>query len=232
MKLSTFLIFVSMLQVFADGLGQGTTVTLKAYNTNLPSIFQEIEEQTDFRFVYKSEDVNSFTNVTLRAKENNINSILDQVLEDTGLKYRVLEDRLIVITPANFSQEITVKGKITDIEGNPLPGVNIVEKGTTNGAVTDLDGNYSINVSSANSVLIFSFIGYLSEEVEIAGQTSIDMTMVEDLVALEEVVVIGYGITRKSDLTGSVSSVEAEELANVAASRIVRFYKGKPQVYR
>ncbi|MFW6326716.1 MAG: SusC/RagA family TonB-linked outer membrane protein [Bacteroidota bacterium] len=108
-------------------------------------------------------------------------------------------------------QEVTVSGTVTDAEGQPLPGVTVVEEGTTNGTVTNNDGVYTINVPG-NATLVFSFVGMSTEEVEVGGQTSIDVTMEEGTIGLEEVVAIGYGTMRKSDLTGSISSVSNDDI--------------------
>lgn len=113
-----------------------------------------------------------------------------------------------------FAQEKTVTGTVVSSEdGLEIPGVNVVEKGTNNGTSTDFDGNYSITVSSDNAVLVFSYIGYVSQEQSVSGTNQVNVSLAEDVSALEEVVVVGYGTTKKSDITGSVSSVKAEELA-------------------
>src|SRR5690554_5758115 len=106
---------------------------------------------------------------------------------------------------------INVTGKITNYDGEPIVGANIIEKGTTNGTVTDIDGNFSFNVSSG-AVLQVTYIGFLSQEIPIGGNTYFNILLEEDAKALEELVVIGYGTVRKSDLTGSVSSIKAEEI--------------------
>ena len=112
---------------------------------------------------------------------------------------------------AAFSQGKTVTGKVTSVFGESLPGVSIVIKGTTIGTITDLDGNYTIEVSSEESVLVFSFMGYITEEFAVAGVTSIDVDLEEDLMELDEIVVVGYGVQKKSDLTGAMASLGEED---------------------
>ena len=97
-------------------------------------------------------------------------------------------------------QKTTITGNITDADGMPLPGANVIEKGTTNGTQTDFDGNYSITVSNANAVLVFSYVGFVTSETAIAGQSNVSMQMQSDADSLEEVVVTGYGTQRKSDV--------------------------------
>ncbi len=124
-------------------------------------------------------------------------------------------------------QQLTVTGRITDNDGQALPGVNVVEQGTTNGAASDVDGRFSINVSSSKSVLVFSFIGYASQEVNVGTQTTINVTLVESAVGLDEIVVVGYGTQQKRAISGSVTSV-AEKDFNAGISRTAAdFIQGK-----
>jgi len=110
------------------------------------------------------------------------------------------------------AQQKTISGTVTSqTDGEALPGVNVIVKGTNSGTSTDFDGNYSINVSDANATLVFSYIGYVTKEMKVSGNT-LNVVLAEDLAALEEVVVVGYGSRKKSDLTGAVSSVNSEEL--------------------
>lgn len=108
--------------------------------------------------------------------------------------------------------EKTIKGKVVDIQGEPLPGVNVMQKGTTHGTITDMDGHYSVVAKGQNVVLVFSYIGYLAQEIEVGNQKEIHVKMQEDLQNLEEVVVIGYGTAKKKDLTGAISSIKTEKL--------------------
>lgn len=109
-------------------------------------------------------------------------------------------------------QEITVTGTVAESSGSSLPGVNIVIKGTSTGTITNVDGNYSITVPDENSILMFSFVGYLSQEVTVGNQTTIDVTLEAEVHGLDEIVVIGYGTQRKINVTGSVATVQSEEL--------------------
>jgi len=124
-------------------------------------------------------------------------------------------------------QQITVKGKVIDSEGNPLPGVNIVEKGTTTGAVSDITGAFSINVSSDKSVLVFSFIGFISQEVTVGTQTTINLTLLLQATGLEEVVVVGYSTQKKATLTGAVVSIKSDELVVTKNENAVNMLTGK-----
>ena len=110
------------------------------------------------------------------------------------------------------AQGLTVTGVVKDQSGEALIGVNVMEKGTTNGSITDIDGKYSVTVTGKNPILVFSYIGYLTQEIPVSNRKVINLTMKEDSEELEEVVVIGYGTAKKKDLTGAISSVRTENL--------------------
>lgn len=119
-----------------------------------------------------------------------------------------------------------VNGKVSDSEGLPIPGVNILEKGTSNGAVTDFDGNYSLSVNN-NATLVFSYIGYSTQEVIVGNQTTLNVVLIEDVQSLSEVIVIGYGTQLKEDLSGSVSSIDADELNDIPQVSVDQLMQGR-----
>jgi TonB-linked SusC/RagA family outer membrane protein len=126
------------------------------------------------------------------------------------------------------AQERVVSGRVTSADDNSgLPGVNVIIQGTTKGASTDLDGNYSVSLAEGENVLVFSFVGFQTQTVQVGNQTTIDVTLQTDMEQLDEVVVIGYGVVRKSDLTGSVSSVKGEDLVKVPSSSPMQSLQGK-----
>lgn len=134
---------------------------------------------------------------------------------------------LLLFSVLSFAQGQTVTGRITDGEdNNPLPGANIIVKGTSVGTTTDANGEYSINVQDQNATLVFSFIGYQSQEVAIGGRTRIDIALSPDIQSLEEVVVVGYGTQRKRDLTGAVAHIDAEDLQTEATSNLTSMLRG------
>lgn len=134
----------------------------------------------------------------------------------------------VVIPQTGLGQELTVTGTVTvEPDLMPVPGVNVLVKGTSQGTVTDIDGNYRLSVPNEDDTLTFSYVGYASQEVPVNGQTTIDVTLSEDVGQLEEIVVVGYGVQRKRDLTGSVSSVEAEEIASLGAANVAEALQGK-----
>ena len=127
-----------------------------------------------------------------------------------------------------LGQEVTVSGRVTDTQGNePLPGVNVIVQESTVGTVTDIDGEYSLEVPSSESVLVFSFVGYLSQEVTVGNQNSINISLAEDQAQLDEVVVIGYGTQKKSDLTGAVARVDGESIQNKSYTQVTEMLSGQ-----
>ncbi len=216
-KLTILFLAITMVSVSAsNSYAQNTELTLNARDISIENLLCEIENQTEFRFFY-NENVNLDKMVSVFFQNKNLAQVLDEILKDSNIKYKII-DRLVALyinEQGGFSmlskQELIIKGKVTDHSGLPLPGANVTEGGTTNGAITNLDGEYTISVSSPNAVLSFSFVGYLTEEIEVTGQTSIDVVLIEDIQTLEEVVVIGYGTSRKKDLTGAIASIKLED---------------------
>ncbi|AXP82066.1 TonB dependent receptor [Mariniflexile rhizosphaerae] len=124
------------------------------------------------------------------------------------------------------SQGVQISGAVTDSNGQPLPGANIIEKGTKNGAQSDFDGKFSLNVTNANSILVVSYIGFKTQEVALNGKTTINITLQEDAAALDEVVVVGYGTQKRSDITGSVVSVPKDRLENLPVTNVLQAIQG------
>src|SRR5690606_8844318 len=129
------------------------------------------------------------------------------------------------------SQAITVSGKVTDVDGEVLPGVNVIIKGSTQGTVTDVNGDYKISVPSQESVLVFSFVGYISEEITVGNQTEINATLMPDITSLEEIVVVGYGTQKKENLTGAVSTIDISNKLNQPLTNVSNALYGTPGMF-
>ncbi len=230
MKLIVVLMILGSLQVQAAGITGGSKLNFNFKDVSIEEIFKEIENQSDYRFLYRNETIEN-KRVTVNAKNDGIEEVLSRALADADIEFTILENNLVVIKPAAKKlvlQGVTVTGKILSATDNsPLPGVNVVEKGTQNGTVTDLDGNYSIIVAGKESVIAFSFVGFLSEEIVVGDQTTIDVNLTEDILELDQVVVIGYGTMKRSDLTGSVASVSEETLRSTVATNIDQALQGR-----
>lgn len=214
MKLTTVIALITALQISASSYSQNTMMSVNVKNGTFSDIIQAIEEQSEFKIFYKNDQIDLLRPVSVRAREKTVATILNEALEGTDIKYTLL-DKIIVLAPENSisKQGITVKGTVTSaVEGEPLPGVNVVVKGTTEGAVTDINGQYTISVPNGESTLVFSYVGFITEEIAVNNQTTLDVVLVEDIQSLEEVVVIGYGSRQKKDVTTSISTVSSDDL--------------------
>ena len=134
---------------------------------------------------------------------------------------------LMLVSVPLFGQTVTVSGTITDDTGQALPGVSVLEKGTANGTTSDVDGNYSISVSGASSTLVFSFIGFQSQEIALNNQSRVNVSLVPDITALEEVIVTGYSVDRRRELTGAVSTVKAKDLTYAPSGNVEQMLQGR-----
>lgn len=205
-------------------------LNVKVENATLEELFETIQNQSEYIFFYKDDVINENDKVSVNYNDTVLAKILDELFANKKLAY-VINDRQVVVydvekgNPFEAVQQITITGVIKDNTGMPMPGATVMEKGTSNGTTADFDGNYEISVSNENAVLVFSFVGYTSKEVALAGQDQIDVVLEESAQALEEIVVIGYGTVKKSDLTGSVSSMKAEDInvgANVSVDQMMQ----------
>ena len=239
MKISLFL-FLLINLTFAKSLSQDK-ITLNIESGTIFQVIDEIESNTDYKFIYIT-NVNDFEKrISISVIDQSIKLVLDMIF-DNKLEYEVLDKKIILkkaikSTPVKNNEintdkdqdelQKTISGSITDKDGNPLPGASIIEKGTTNGAVTSFDGDFSLNVTNANATLVVSFIGFLSQEISVAGQDKITIALIEDTANLDEVVIVGYGTVRKSDLTGSVGQMKAEEINSYPATNILQSMTGR-----
>ncbi len=229
MKLTTLILTLGIIQVSANTFSQNAGLSLAFKEASIEEVLHEIEKQSDFRFLYRNETIEN-KKVTVNLENNSIDEALKLTLRDADVDYTILRSNLVVITPANElegKQQLRVTGKVTAMTGESLPGVNIVEKGTQNGTVTDLNGVYTINLRNAEATLVFSYIGYLTEEFEVAGQAVIDVTLTEDIQNLEEVVVIGYGTAKRSDLSGASVSVSEDQLKGSIIANLDQAIQGR-----
>ncbi|MFO7258434.1 MAG: SusC/RagA family TonB-linked outer membrane protein, partial [Bacteroidota bacterium] len=232
MKITVLQILISAfsaVMVFAvDGKGQAVLeqrISIDVEGVDFQSALILISKQAKVKFAYSPELVRDKDQVTLYAEGEPLADVLDELL-GPDISYKVI-GRQIVLTPFISVQTplpaeengslrvlIGVSGRVTDELGNPLPGVNILIKGTTLGTTTDSNGTYALQVDDPEAVLIFSFIGYVTQEVSVNNRTTIDIVLSEDLQSLNEVIVVGYGTQKKENLTGAVDQVGSETFEN------------------
>jgi len=234
MKISVFLLFFGMVTVIAGPTySQNTKITLNMKDATVESVLNKIEEESEFYFLFNHKLIDVERKVDIEAKEEPIKDILGEIFSN-DVRF-IVSDRQIVLTPGNISPELdllisqqTITGKVTDAgTGEPMPGVNIVFKGTTVGTMSDLDGNFSLPVSNLNGIVVFSFIGYINQEIPLAGRTSLNVALVSETVGLEEVVVVGYGTQKKLELTSAVSSVKADNFVKGSIKDAAQLIKGQ-----
>lgn len=231
MRISTFLLMVCVFCSYAGNAhSQNAKVSIRMNNVKLDKILNEIENQTDYLFIYNNQvDINKITSV--KVKNEAVAQVLDRILSGTGINYELEGTHIILTTEAikdlhAQQQAKTVTGTVTDVSGEPIIGANIRIKGTTTGTITDIDGNFSIE-AEPQSVIEVSYIGYLTQETVINNQKSIRFLLKEDTKTLDEVVVIGYGVQKKADLTGSVANINTEKLNTQSNANIGQALKGK-----
>lgn len=198
-------------------------ITLKNKNITVKEAMEELKKASGYSFVFSSKDVNTGKKISLFADKASIEEVVNQILQgQKNLTYEIRDKKIIVrkavqnVTPAKAGK---VKGTIVDATNMPIIGAAVKEKGTSNGVVSDIDGNFTLEVSD-NATLEISYIGYKTLEVK-ASQKPMNITMVEDAEMLDEVVVVGYGSQRKSDLTGGITSVNAEQLEMVTSNNLL-----------
>ncbi len=189
-------------------------------NITVDEIFDLIKKQTDYNFFYEEGLFKDFPLVKVKKGIIKTNKLLKRSLSSSNFEIILTNDNDFLIKEVSSSSVIigdkqqSITGRVTDVNGNPLPGANILEKGTSNGAQTDFDGEYSIEVANMNTVLIVSYIGFATKEVEVNNQNTINIILQEDAASLDEVVIVGYGTQKKVNLTGSVSVVSTDDLAS------------------
>lgn len=233
LKLAILICGLSISNIFATpSYSQVAKVTLNMKNTSLEQVMDEIEKQSEFYFIFNQKQINVERVVNVRAENKLIDEILPELFGGTNVNYTVFDRKILLTTdPIENSindsfigteiQQITVTGTITDaITGDPMPGVNIVVQGTTVGALSDINGKYSIAVADPNIILSFSFVGYVSQNIPLAGQRVLNISLAQSMEALEEVVVIGYGVARKSDLTGAIAQIKGDDMGNYSPASV------------
>lgn len=238
MRITLLLLCVFVFQLHsAHSYSQNTKISLDMKNSSIEKILQTIEERSEYYFLYNSKLINVDRRTDIRVRDESIASVLNRLFDEEDVEYEVKGTQIILhpkemsriaselITEAQQQQKKQITGKITDEQGEPVIGANIIEKGTTNGTITDIDGNFSFRVEE-DAVLQISYIGYLELEISTSGRSSVNIVLQEDTKALEEVVVIGYGTAKRRDLTGSISSIKAEKMEAEAPRDITDLMRG------
>ncbi|WP_421918830.1 SusC/RagA family TonB-linked outer membrane protein [Marinifilum sp.] len=218
MKLTAILFFLAIFTVAAEGYSQGTRISMKMEDPSLKEVFKELKSLSDYTFVYSEGMVADVNIDEINFQEVSVEEALNECLESTDLEYYiensvvVIRKKAPVVEQPVQQQKKTIKGKVTDKEGVPLPGVSVVVKGTTLGVATDIDGNYSLEFEGENAVLVYSFVGMVPQEIKYTGQALQNVSLLADTETMDEVVVTGYQTISSERATGSFTNVNVEEV--------------------
>ncbi|QZE15220.1 TonB-dependent receptor [Halosquirtibacter laminarini] len=212
------------------------TITLAFNGVKLSKVLSVLQERTSMRIIYSKEDVTSYQDVSVHCNTVDLDQVMSEVLDNTTLDYELTSNQVLIfqknknpqITNSVVSQDNKkiIKGTVVDEKGMPIPGATVSVPNSDRGVITDPNGNYSLNVADAKQ-LLFSFIGYKPQTIAINGRSTIRITLIEDLKNLDEVVIVAYGVQKKSDLTGAVSSVKSEDMEKVAVSTPAESLQGR-----
>jgi TonB-linked SusC/RagA family outer membrane protein len=234
MRLTLYALILAVVQGYAlSGYAQATKLNLKMENSTVREVLLEIENLSEFRFLYNSKMVDVDRDVSVNFKDITIDKALDKLFKGSDAAWQII-DRQVVLFSKNepvyetvdLQQQPAVSGKVTDSGGQPLPGVTVVIKGTTQGTVTSADGNYSLSGIPEGATLVFSFVGMRTQEVVVGSQTSINVTLEEETIGIEEVVAIGYGMQKRANLVGAVSDVKIKDFSTRPYSDVTNVLQG------
>lgn len=214
MRFVVLLLYIQVGGISAASYYQTAKLSVDVNDGTLLEVLKAIESQSDFTFVYDVNELNLDKRVTIHAKDQLLPAILQTLFAKEALDYKILDRHIALYKRLEKGQQSTlsIQGVVTDEKGESIPGAKVVVAGTTNGTISDIDGKFTLTVP-ANAVLKVSYIGYLSASVKVSpDRKQYTIVLREDTETLDEVVVVGYGTVRKSDVTGSVASVDADEL--------------------
>ena len=233
MRLCVFFLTLFVAQTFATvTYSQQTLLTIKMQGAKVIDVLSKIEDESEFFFLFNQKLLDVERQVNVDVKNENIGKILSGIFEKTNVTFFV-KDRLIILTTgassteSDFEQQSPLKGRVTDVRGEPLPGVSVVVKGTTRGVITNADGEYSLGNTPTNATLQFSFVGMKSQEIQIGKRSTINVVMEEETIGIEEVVAVGYGTTSHKKLTTSVTSLKSKQIDELPITNIADAFSGQ-----
>jgi len=227
MKLTTLLLFVNLLQISATGFSQTGRFNLHLDKVTIKEALTIIESQSSYKFVYRDSDIENKV-ISTNTNNSSIDEVLQVMLSNTGSKFRIMANNLIVIAPEEILQQRKLTGTVVDeSNGEPLIGVSIMIQGTAQGTVTDLNGKFNLTIPNNNITLKVSYMGYLPKIIPLNKQTKIDIRLTPDVKNLEEVVVVGYGTAKKSDVTGALTSISEKTIKERPVQNAIEAMQGK-----
>lgn len=232
LNLSMAFTFLTAFQLYAGtSYSQTTTLSLSLKNATLEQALDRIEEETGYSFLYADHVLDVSRIVNLEANNKDINLVLSRVFDNMNVDYKIVDKQIILSRklesiPLAQQQGRMVQGVVLDSNQEPVIGANVLVKGTTVGTITDIEGRFTLEVPN-NAVLVVSYIGYLSTELVPGSKTDLTISLKEDSQNLDEIVVVGYGVSRKKDLTGAVSLLKIDDLKDTPVSSVDQMMQGK-----
>lgn len=234
MKLTSLFLFMGMIQAVAlNGYSQSAKLTMDLRNVSVVEVLRAIEDQSDYYFVYNKDAIDLERKVNVDAKGLLINEILDRIFRNTNVRYQVADRHIILSTLQMFQvnqpgqSNLQISGKVTDADGYAVPGTTVLIKNTTQGTITNADGGYSLINVPPDAVLVFSFVGMTTQEVPVSGRSVVNVVMKEEIIGIEEIVAVGYGVSKVKDLTSSITTVKAEDLVKTPTGQAMQALQGK-----
>jgi len=231
MRWTFVLIIGGMMSVSANSYSQATKLNISLENRTIRELMEYIEDNSEFVFLYRNEDLNVGKRMSINMKNATIHQVLDKALADENVVYDVYERQVVIRKGSDTfgaqQERKTVYGTVTDKSGQPLPGVSVIVKGTTTGMITNNDGKFTLTIPADATTLVFSFVGMKHQEVPVAGKTSFVVVMEEETIGVEEVVVVGYGTVKKSDITGALTRVTDKTIQERPVQNVIQALQGK-----
>ncbi len=234
MKLTVWMMFFAVFEIVASNMqAQNSKVSISKDDTEVKEVLKEIESQSKFTFFYNEGLINVNRKVTVNVTNRAVSEVLEEIFAGTGVSYLFMDDNIILSNQVqqdaeNVQKQITVNGSVVDTKGEPIPGVNVFQKSNPqNGVITDIDGLFTMSLTSDNEVLVLSFIGFETQEIVVGSKTSLSITLVEESIGLDEVVAVGYGVTKRSSVTGAISSIKSDDLPKTANASVSNMLSGK-----
>lgn len=235
MRFTIFILFLSLSQTFAvNSYSQQAKLSLDMRNARVEDVIDKIEKNSEFFFMYNKNMVDVDRHVDIQVEEKSINEVLDMIFANTDISYSIKNRQILLINNRlqgevkdSNTQQKSVSGKVTDPSGSPLPGVSVVLKGTTTGTITDSEGKYSLSNVAASATIVFSFVGMKSQEIPVVAKSSINVTMVEESIGIDEVVAVGYGTQSKKDVTSAINTIAPKEFNKGIVTGVNSLLAGK-----
>lgn len=216
---------------------KNSNITIKSQGEPITSVFKKITKASNYNFFYDESVVFNISLVNINKSNSSLQSILDELSKQTGLKFIISDNTITVVSKdthekqvpksAVLKSQISIKGVVTDRNGEPLIGVSVVLKNATKGTITDIGGNFNFDNVSADGTIVLSYLGFRTQEIAINGKTSHKVVLEEEIKQLDAVVVVGYGTQKKANLTGAVTQINSDELKDRPVANVTQALQGK-----